>query len=130
MGRTAIDKARVADTQWHIESEGFPAMAEWLRNAAPGMKDRALTGPVGYAPIGQLPDRGRRRTELFPESPERQAESAGPCLRRVFQRRRYRRSDHRRLCQPAVPRAARGRGTIAPLARARCLAAEPQRMSG
>jgi glutathione S-transferase len=80
MGRTAKEKARVADAQWHIESDGLAAMDEWLRNVAPGLKDRALTGPVGYAQIPQLAERGRRRAEAFFESLERMAELADPFL--------------------------------------------------
>lgn len=80
MGRSATEKARVADTQWHIETEGFTAVAEWLRNSAPGMANRALTGPIGYAQIAQLAERGRRRTEAFLASLETLAESADPFL--------------------------------------------------
>lgn len=80
MGRTAREKARIADAQWRIESDGLAAMAEWLRNGTPGMKDRALTGPVGYAQIPQLAERGRRRAQTFLESLKMMAESADPFL--------------------------------------------------
>ena len=55
-------------------------MAEWLRNAAPGMKDRALTGPVDYAQIPQLGERGRKRAERFLQWLETQAGTAAPYL--------------------------------------------------
>lgn len=80
LGRTALEKARIADLQWRIESEGIMAVAEWLRNAAPGMKDRALTGPVDYAQIPQLAERGRKRAERFLQWLETQAASAAPYL--------------------------------------------------
>jgi glutathione S-transferase len=65
MGRTVKEKALIADTQWRIETEGFGAVAEALRNSAPGMKDRALTGPVPFEQIPALAERGKKRAELF-----------------------------------------------------------------
>jgi len=65
MGRSAKEKALIADTQWRIESEGFMAVAEALRNSTPGMKGRAVTGPVSIEQIPALAERGRKRTELF-----------------------------------------------------------------
>src|SRR5262249_50051212 len=67
MGRSAKEKAIIADTQWRIESEGFAAVAEALRNSTPGMKDRAVTGPVNYAQIPELSERGRKRAQAFLE---------------------------------------------------------------
>ena len=65
MGRSAKEKALIADTQWRIETEGFGAVAEALRNSTPGMKDRALTGPVPFEQIPALAERGKKRAELF-----------------------------------------------------------------
>ena len=65
MGRTAKEKALIADTQWRIESEGFAAVAEALRNSAPGMKGRAVTGPADFEQIPALAERGRKRAEMF-----------------------------------------------------------------
>jgi len=65
MGRSAKEKALVADTQWRVESEGMAAVSEALRNSAPGMKGRALTGPVPFEQIPALAERGKKRTELF-----------------------------------------------------------------
>jgi glutathione S-transferase len=70
MGRTAKEKAIVADTQWRIEAEGFMAVAEALRNSTPGMKGRAVTGPVGYDQIPALAERGKKRTQQFLEQLE------------------------------------------------------------
>jgi len=67
MGTTAKEKALIADTQWRIESEGFAAAAEALRNSTPGMKDRAVTGPVNIAQIPELAERGKKRTQMFLE---------------------------------------------------------------
>ena len=66
--------------QWHIENEGFAAVAEYLRNTVPGMTDRALTGPLAYAQIPDLAERGRRRTEAFLDSLETMAVAAAPYL--------------------------------------------------
>jgi glutathione S-transferase len=67
MGRSAKEKAIVADTQWRIEAEGFLPIAEALRNSTPGMRDRAVTGPVNHAQIPELAERGRKRAEVFLE---------------------------------------------------------------
>ena len=50
MGRTAEEKAIVADMEWRMEIDGFLAAGEALRNAAKGLKDRALTGPPKVLP--------------------------------------------------------------------------------
>lgn len=65
LGRTAVEKARVADAQWRIENEGITALANVLRNSVPGMKGRALTGPIDYEQIPALAERDRRRVEVF-----------------------------------------------------------------
>jgi glutathione S-transferase len=65
LGRDAREKALVADWEWRMERDGFDAAGEALRNSAPGLKDRALTGPVDYAQIPALAERGRARSERF-----------------------------------------------------------------
>ncbi|MBA4176255.1 MAG: glutathione S-transferase [Leptothrix sp. (in: Bacteria)] len=65
MGRTALEKAEIASWNWRIEFECFMAIAEALRNSAPAMKDRALTGPVAYAQIPELAQRGLARLQQF-----------------------------------------------------------------
>lgn len=80
MGRTAAEKARITDVQWRIEGEGLGAVAEWLRNSVPRMKDRALPGAVDYVQIPELVERGRRRAEVFLEMLEGLAQSADPFL--------------------------------------------------
>ncbi len=65
LGSTAAGKAMVADRLWRIETDGFQAVTEAFRNAAPGLKNRALTGAENHAQIAALAARGRRRTERF-----------------------------------------------------------------
>lgn len=65
MGTTPIEKAEVASWNARIELEGFHAIAEALRNSAPGMRDRALTGPENYAQIPELGLRGKARLARF-----------------------------------------------------------------
>ena len=67
MGETPQQRGVIADLQWHIEMNGFMAMAEFLRNSAPAMKGRALTGPHDYEQIPELADRGRLRVQRFLE---------------------------------------------------------------
>lgn len=64
-GRTPSEKALVQMWDHHCEIEGFLAVAEAFRNATPGMKDRALPGPVGYPQIPALAERGRLRVGHF-----------------------------------------------------------------
>ncbi len=65
MGVTPLDKAEIAHWQWRIEFEGLLAVAEALRNSSPAMVDRALPGPVNYAQIPQLAERGLARARQF-----------------------------------------------------------------
>lgn len=71
MGRTAVEKGMVADMVWRIEYEGFMAVAEALRNSAPRLENRALTGPYNYAQIPELAERGRQRIPRFFETLDR-----------------------------------------------------------
>lgn len=61
LGTTPLEKAQVASWNSKVEGECFMAIAEVLRNTARGMKDRALPGPVNYAQIPELAERGRAR---------------------------------------------------------------------
>ncbi|MDJ0948372.1 MAG: glutathione S-transferase [Alphaproteobacteria bacterium] len=65
LGRDAEEKAVVAMWDRYMEFDGFMAVAEALRNSAKGMVNRALTGPVNYAQIPELAERGRQRTRRF-----------------------------------------------------------------
>ena len=65
LGQTSIEKGIVAGWNFKIEFQGLMPVADALRNASPGMKDRAITGPVNYAQIPELAERGRARSEQF-----------------------------------------------------------------
>jgi glutathione S-transferase len=64
-GRTPADKAEIASWQWRVEFEGLMPVAEALRNSSPAMAGRALPGPVGYAQIPALAERGLQRLQHF-----------------------------------------------------------------
>lgn len=55
-----------------VENEGIPSIAEVLRNLSPGFKNRVLPGPVDYAQMPELVERGRRRTEQLFDRVEQQ----------------------------------------------------------
>lgn len=65
LGSAPSERGKIADIQWRIENDGFMAMAEALRNTAPGLKNRALTGPFDYEQIPALGERGKVRVGRF-----------------------------------------------------------------
>ena len=65
LGRTPAEKAEIASWQWRIEFEGLMPIAEALRNSSPAMVNRALPGPVDYAQIAELAQRGIARLQNF-----------------------------------------------------------------
>lgn len=65
LGVTPLDKAEIASWNWKIEFDGLLAIAEVLRNSSPAMVGRALPGPVDYAQIPELAERGRARVQQF-----------------------------------------------------------------
>ncbi len=65
LGATPAEQGRIADRVWRIETDGWQAMTEALRNTAPGMKDRALTGADDYPQIPELGARGKLRAQRF-----------------------------------------------------------------
>lgn len=65
LGRTAQDKAEIASWQWRVEFEGLLAIAEAFRNSSPAMVNRALPGPVDYAQIPAVAQRGLARVQAF-----------------------------------------------------------------
>jgi glutathione S-transferase len=82
MGETAEEKALVAAWQREVERNGFHAVMEAFRNAAPGLKGRALPGPYDYEQIPALAERGRLRVQHFHEQMDARLEQsefvAGP----------------------------------------------------
>jgi glutathione S-transferase len=65
LGATPLEKAEIASWNWRVEFEGLLAIAEALRNGSPAMAGRALPGPVNYAQIPELAERGRARVQHF-----------------------------------------------------------------
>lgn len=63
LGRTPAEKAEVASWNWRLEFEGLTAVAEALRNSSPAMANRALPGPLDYAQIPALAERGVARVQ-------------------------------------------------------------------
>lgn len=68
MGVTPREKAEIASWNWRVEFEGLMAIAETLRNGSPAMANRALPGPVNYAQIPELAQRGLARVQQFFET--------------------------------------------------------------
>lgn len=64
-GETAAEKAVVAMWERRAELEGFATVMEGVRNAAVGLKGRALSGPHGYEQIPELVERSRQRVANF-----------------------------------------------------------------
>ena len=65
LGSTPQEKAAIASWNWRMEFDGLLAVAEALRNSAPAMANRALPGPIDYAQIPALAQRGLARTQQF-----------------------------------------------------------------
>ena len=65
LGTDPTDKALVTMWERRAELEGFAAVMEGVRNAAPGLKGRAISGPHGYEQIPALVDRSRLRVMDF-----------------------------------------------------------------
>ena len=65
LGTTPNDKAQIASWNWRVEFEGLLAVAEALRNSAPGMANRALPGQADYPQIPELAQRGLARVQQF-----------------------------------------------------------------
>lgn len=65
LGRTPLDKAEIASWQWRVEFEGLLPVADALRNSSPAMVNRALPGPVDFAQIPELAQRGLARVQGF-----------------------------------------------------------------
>ena len=65
LGTDAAERASVLMWNTKIEQQGFLAIAEAFRNAAKGLKNRAITGPEPHAQIPELAERGRARARQF-----------------------------------------------------------------
>ena len=60
-----MTRAQVLMWNHIVEQEGMPGLAEALRNRINNFKDHALPGPVAYAQIPELVERGRKRAGHF-----------------------------------------------------------------
>jgi len=65
IGDTAEQRAIAMMWTLKIEQHGLMAMRDAFRNAAKGLKDHAMTGPVQYEQIPELAERGRKAAVLF-----------------------------------------------------------------
>jgi glutathione S-transferase len=65
LGSTPAEKAEIASWNWRVEFEGLLSIAEAMRNSTPAMANRALPGPVDYAQIPELAQRGLARLRQF-----------------------------------------------------------------
>jgi glutathione S-transferase len=60
-----LAQAQIASWHWRAEFEGLMVIADALRNSSPAMVNRALPGPVAYAQIPALAERGLARLRQF-----------------------------------------------------------------
>jgi len=60
-------KERAQILMWNVkvEQQGLASVADAFRNSVKGLANRAATGPVPYAQIPELAERGRSRVEQF-----------------------------------------------------------------
>jgi glutathione S-transferase len=65
LGATPKTKALVAMWERRVELEGFASVMEAVRNAVPGLKNRAIAGPHDYEQIPALAERSRKRVGNF-----------------------------------------------------------------
>jgi glutathione S-transferase len=65
LGATPKEKALVSMWERRAELEGFAAVMEGVRNAAPGLKGRAIAGPHDYEQIPALVERSKLRIANF-----------------------------------------------------------------
>jgi len=65
LGATPKTRALVAMWDRRAELDGFAAVMEAIRNAAPGLKGRAIAGPYDYDQIPQLAERSKQRVKNF-----------------------------------------------------------------
>jgi glutathione S-transferase len=65
LGATPKTKALVAMWDRRVELEGFASVMEAVRNAVPGLKNRAIAGPHDYEQIPALVERSKQRVANF-----------------------------------------------------------------
>ena len=65
LGTTPVGKALVTMWERRVELDGFLAVMEGVRNRAPGLERRALSGPHAYDQIPELVTRSELRVQDF-----------------------------------------------------------------
>ncbi len=65
LGATPKEKALITMWERRAELEGFASVMEGVRNAAAGLKGRAISGPHGYEQIPGLIERSKQRVANF-----------------------------------------------------------------
>src|ERR1700733_7822496 len=65
LGATPKRRALVAMWERRVELEGFASVMEAVRNAVPGLKNRAIAGPHDYEQIPARVERSRQRVGNF-----------------------------------------------------------------
>jgi glutathione S-transferase len=65
LGATPKTKALVTMWERRVEQEGFASVMEAVRNAVPGLKNRAIAGPHDYDQIPALVERSKQRVGNF-----------------------------------------------------------------
>lgn len=65
LGATPKERALITMWERRAELEGFAAVMEGVRNAAPSLKGRAIAGPHDYEQIPALVERSRARIRNF-----------------------------------------------------------------
>jgi glutathione S-transferase len=64
-GSDAVDEALITMWERRVELDGLAPAMDGVRNAAAGLKGRALSGPHDYEQIPELVERSRRRVSDF-----------------------------------------------------------------
>ena len=64
-GSSGRERAQILMWNVKVEQQGLASVADAFRNSAKGLANRATTGPVPYAQIPELAERGRHRVEQF-----------------------------------------------------------------
>ena len=64
-GSNPAERAQVLMWNHIVEQEGLPGLAEALRNSIGMFRNHALPGPVEYAQLPELIERGRKRARHF-----------------------------------------------------------------
>jgi glutathione S-transferase len=109
LGTSPQDKALVTTWERRMELEGFAAVMETVRNAAAGLKGRAIAGAHDNEQIPALVERGRQRVNDFYADLEARLARRALCRRQPVQRGRHHRDRDRRFRHQVAEPAHTGR---------------------